>query len=315
MISNYLSTFNSENKQYTSSDSLIKFLNANYSDWKNLITVPEEFMEFFKTDVKVYQNHWLKSLADEIFDIVSDDKLVEKVWNDTTMNEWYRYAALRRLMASAPDTYLPVYINELISGGFNLGGWGFSIISELYDFPDSVKVVLESKKYEGNNFEFLARKACEHWQEYPQDLRNKILQERDYFLRKNGDEALWQMMTLEEKLYLTNVIIANEYAMVHDAITYANFLNDRDKSKAVLYSCKFRRKIIHIETHNLMRDEVPMPPKGFDIPEYDAETRQYTPSEQITRFNAIAETDSNNMVSNLLKQTLRNLHSAMSSNF
>lgn len=285
MISDYLLAFNSENVQYTASDSLIAYLDDKHQDWRNLISAPEEFIEFFKTDVHVFQNDWLRKLADEIFDIVSDNQLIELVWKDTTLNEWYRYAAIRRLIAMTPDTYLPLYIKELISGGFNLGGWGIGMVSELYDFPNSVKIVIESKKFDGNNFEFLAIKACECWEEYPQELRAKILKERDYFMRKDGNNTMWNMMALEEKLYLTNNIIANEYAKFHDVITFANFLNDRDER-------------LHVN-------------HDFACPEYNIETHQYTPSEQIQRFLSIAQEDSNDMAYELLDQTIRKLrHSA-----
>lgn len=310
MIKNYLLTFNSEIDGYTAPDTLIRYLDERYPDWRNLITSPEEFIEFFKTDVHIFQNGWLRTLADEIFDVVNNPALVESVWKDTTFNKWYRYAAIKKLITLAPNNYLTEYITELMSNGFNLGGSGYLMISELYDFPNSVKIVLDSNKYDDYNFEFLAENASEHWQEYPLDLRTRILQNRNYFMLKNGRQSMWNVMTLEEKLYLSNVIIANEYAKFHDVITFANFLTDHDENKIVLFTTEFSHEIEEIIRHeDRERFHRRFPRENaFDCPRYDA-LRQYIPSELITRFLALAETDTNDMVYKLLKSTIISLTS------
>lgn len=303
MISKYLTAFNDEQERVTSSDVLIKFLDENYPKWKTLIDSPTEFLEFFKTDVHVFQNTWLINLANSIFDLVPNINYIESVWNDTNINEFYRYAAIRRLILVESTKYLPIYTNELISGGFLLGGCGFNMISELYDFPNNVKFVVDSNKWTGNNFEFLAQQACEHWNEYPPVLRNKILMERDYFIRKNCNKAMWAMMTIEEKLYLTNAIVANEYAAFHDAVTYAKCLNDRDSSNVVLLTNHFAILWSHIFEDDQPIRHQPLP---FDIPDYNIETHEYTPSEQISRFRNLAQ-DTCNIVSQLLEKAILKL--------
>lgn len=310
MISNYLLSFNSANESYTSPDSLIKYLDEKHPDWKTLIVDPDEFLEFFKTEVHVFQNGWLKHLAEEIFNIVSDKNLIDSVWKDTTINEWYRYTAIRKLISIEPDTYITLYSKELLSGGFNLGGWGYTMVSELYDFPDSVELVLNSdKRLEGNNFEFLAEKACEYFEKYPADVRNQILTNRDYFIRKNCNQAMWNILTNEEKIYLTAVIVANEYAKFHDAITFANFLEDQDESKAVFLTSGFSHLINDIvrhkdsHRHSIIEQQL----TAFDCPRYDVTTHQYTPSEQLSRFLAFAQTDENRMPYSLLNRTSQEL--------
>lgn len=310
MISNYLLSFNSANESNRSSDSLIEYLDERYPDWRTLIVEPKEFLEFFKTEVHVYQNSWLKKIAEEIFNIVSDKNLIESVWKDSTINEWYRYTAIRRLVSIEPDTYITLYSKELLSGGFNLGGWGYAMVSELYDFPNSVELVLKSdKRLEGNNLEFLAQKACEYFDKYPVDVRNKILTNRDYLIRKNCNQAMWNIMTNEEKIYLTSVIVANEYAKFHDVVTYANFIEDQDESKLVLFTNEFSNLINDIvrhtdsDRHRIIEHQV----ANFDCPEYDETTHQYTPSEQLSRFLAFAQTDENRMPYDLLKRTSQEL--------
>lgn len=315
MISNYLLSFNSENEQYTASDSLITYLDNNYPNWRILITDTNEFIEFFKTDVHVLQNSWLRKLADEIFNIVSDKKLIESVWKDTTINEWYRYAAIKKLISIEPDTYLPFYTEELISGGFTLGGWGFCMISELYDFPNSIEMILKSNKiFNRNNFECLAENACEYFEKYPQNIRTKILKERNYFIRKRCTQNTWKVMSTEEKLYLTTAIIANEYAKFHDVITFTNFLIDKDESKVVFLTTHFnflledivRNK--HRQREGLNeQQEFRMRVNKFDCPKYDARTHQYTPSEQFSRFLSIARTEIDEMPYYLLNHTFQEL--------
>lgn len=311
MISNYLLSFNSENEQYTSSDSLIMYLDMNYADWRTLIVDSNEFIEFFKTDVHVLQNSWLKELANEIFNIVSDKNLIESVWKDITINEWYRYAAIRKLISIDSDIYLPFYTEELISGGFTLGGWGVMMVSELYDFPDSVEMILKSnRRFNGCNFEYLVEKACEYFEEYPHDVRTKILTQRNYYIRKHCTQNMWKVMSAEEKLYLASAIIANEYAKFHDVITFANFIIDQDDSKVVFFTNDFRfhlrdmqfqrerlneRQVLHRRYHD------------FDCPKYDVITHQYTPSEQFSRFLSIARTESDEMPYCLLNHTFQEL--------
>lgn len=303
MISNYLLSFNSENEQYQASDSLIHYLDENHPDWRTLIVDADEFVEFFKTKVHIYHNDWLKTLANSIFNITNNQQLVESIWKDTTIDEWYRYAAIRWLILVEPNTYLPIYINELISGGFILGGYGFTMIDELYDFPNSIETVLDSKsRLDGNNFEFLARKACEYFDEYTLDVREAILKNRNYYIRRDCSLTTWKGFMAEEKLYLTAVIIANEYSKFHDVVTYVNYLNNHDESTVVLLNNDFCFAI----KDEQRRHRVNIP--HFDCPGYDPTTHQYTPSEQFSRFMSFAQTEKNGMSYCVLNKAFQELH-------
>lgn len=227
------------------------------------------------------------------------------------MNEWYRYAAIRKLISIDSDTYLPIYIKNLISGGFILSGYGFTMIDELYDFPNSVEIVLKSNtRLEGNNFEYLARKVCECFEKYPQEVRKKILNNRDYFVRRDCDQTMWKMMSVEEKLYLSTEIIANEYAKLHDAITFENFLIDQDRFKVVFLTDEFHNQVDAVINHKYSRlNELQDNPK-FDCPKYDAATHQYTPSEQFIRFLSLAQTEDSEMPYHLLNKTFHDLRNS-----
>jgi hypothetical protein len=176
-------------------------------------------------------------------------------------------------------------------------------------------MILKSNKiFNGNNFEYLAQNACEYFEKYPQNIRTKILKERNYFIRKGCTQNMWKVMSTEEKLYLTSAIIANEYAKFHDVITLANFLIDKDESKVVFLTTDFNfllKDIVrngHQQRERLNEpQEFHMRVHDFDCPEYDARTHQYTPSEQFSRFLSIARTEIDEMPYCLLNHTFQEL--------
>jgi hypothetical protein len=304
--------FFSNIKEYTTPDAVIQHLDLNFPQWRAELKHEEAWKDAFEYDIKIYQNTYLSDFADMLFDEIDNIEAEKMVWNNKNCNEFYRWAAIKRLRIYDKDTYLPLYIDALKKGEFLLGGWGFTIVDELFDFPSAISVTTEICRNNDMNtsigqvaLEYLANKACEHWDDYTDFIRHSIITKRDYFILKKATPGFWSKLSEPHKNLLVNRVSINEIKQYHDIIAFYQYVDNRENSRLMFFNAMwdFKTKSPDESKSQLLRELNTL----FDMPTVDFETNQYTPSELITRFLNLTDNDADTMLHSILKSVVNKM--------
>lgn len=228
MIVDCLQKLNDSRSDYFVSTTALEYLDAELPSWREIIKDPKEWASFFSFDIHILQNSWLKEFADGVFDIIGNDEAEKFVWEKIS-NSWYRYAAIKRLISKDKDTYLPVYIEELSKKDtiFILGGWSALMTDELFDFDNAVACAIKMWENNGNGLalEYLAKVAPNQFNSYPVELKDYIIEHRDYYIKKNPTAVVWNCLRPEQKTVMIHNVIINENKWLNDLIVVNGVLN------------------------------------------------------------------------------------------
>lgn len=149
----------------------------------------------------------------DLFDIIDDDNTLKAVWNDEERNDWYRFAAVRRLRLLDEKTYLSQYINWLR----NIFVWNALFgVNELFDFDDAMNVaqdMLFSPQFNEHERElgldYFAKNACRLWYKYPKKVREEVANQRNYYILTDCDGLMFSKMSYLERSSILNFILRN----------------------------------------------------------------------------------------------------------
>lgn len=206
-----IKTLNDFNEQNTSKN-LFTYLDKNSPDWRKDIKNSNVWLPFFEFDLK-FSDWKLYALALDFFDIIDDNNALKVVWNDERCNDWYRFAAIRRLRFLDEKTYLPEYIDWFK----NAFGWNALFLTdELFDFDGAMDIAQDmlfspqSNEHERKlGLEFLAKNACLLWDRYPKTVRDAIINQRNYYILTDCDGKMFRKMSYLERSSILNFIIRN----------------------------------------------------------------------------------------------------------
>lgn len=326
----YFKAANDSSDSYVDASSVIKYLDSNFPRWRDEIKDPNEWDSLFNYDIHIFQNSWLQTFANNLFDIIDNKEALLCVWNSETCNEFYRLAAIQRLCKINEDKYLPQYIEELKGGKFVLGGWWLPMIDELFDFPSAEKVAIDM--YLNSNeeslsitksmgIEYLSGNITRYWDKYPEDIKNSIICNEDYSLRKNCTPHIWATLSQSQKFLLIHRIIINEYKCVNDILNIYNYLrniiyreSDNNKSfNFIIYDSHLKMRYDdlkrRIKEGRILaeRDMEQLIPRDFYLPQIDYNRLHYRPSEQLSNFDSLTNSPEDTELHKMTERAIRDI--------
>ena len=331
-IEKYLKAFNESREHYSTASPAIEFLDKNYPQWRDEIKDPNEWSSLFNYDIHILQNSWLQEFADNLFDIIDNTEALVFVWNSETCNGFYRLAAIQRLRQIDEEKYLPQYIEELKTGKFVLGGWWLPMINELFDFTGAEKVAIDM--YQNNSedsiiksmgISYLTANLTRYWNEYPQAIKNTIISDEDYSIRKNCTPQIWATLSQSQKFLLIHKLIINEYKCVNDIVNIYNYLrnsigrefNENESLNFVLYNSHLRMSFDDLK-HRMKdgnrlneRDMERLIPTDFDMPQIDFFRLDYRPSRQLLQFKQFSDTPGDADLHTLIERSIRDINQSL----
>ena len=328
-IVTYFEAFNKSRKDYVASTTVIEFLDEKFPQWREEIKNPKEWSGLFNYDIHIYQNTWLETFAKALFDIIDDTEAMIYVWKCHTCNGFYRLAAIKKLREINEEKYLPQYIEELKAGNIKLGGWWLPMVDELFDFPGAIEVAIDMFRNSNDSLsfpksfglEYLAKNCIHFWNEYPQDIKDSIINEREYFILKNCTPQIWADLSQLQKFLLIHEVILNEYKYFNDIITINNVMKsginpEHDETNLIFFytsdmRMSFQDLRFRIRSNNRNRFAEPtlsdLTRTGFDIPQIDFRRLIYTPSEQLMRFDRLTNNPDDSALHCQTRNTINDL--------
>ena len=213
-----LSDFNDQNI----TNNIFTYLDKNAPDWRKDIKNSNVWKSFFEFNLK-FSDWKLYAIVLDFFDIIGDDNVLRVVWNDKKCNDWYRFAAIRRLRLLDEKTYLPQYINWFR----NIFGWNaLFLIDELFDFDGAMNVAQDmlfspqSNEHERKlGLEFFAKNACRLWHKYPKKVREIVINQRNYYILTDCDGLMFRKMSYLERSSILNFILRNTDENLHRKVS------------------------------------------------------------------------------------------------
>ena len=317
-VVSYLQAFNENHKGYHASSTVIEYLDAQYPQWQNEIKNKDEWKSVFDFDIHIYQNTWLQHFAEALFAIIDGTEVLEFVWRDKSFNEFYRYAAILKLRELDESKYLPEYVESLKRAEMTLGGWGYLMINEIFDFPDAVEVALEMYQNSTDRFDdkvrnlssaFLTSSACQNWEKYPDDLKDVIINTHNYSILKNCTPQMWAILSLPHKFRLVHEIIIEEYKKIHDLLSLYKYAEEKEDRYLFFFENWDINNLKHTNNDrdlNRRLQEIFNHP-SFDKPTINRRTNEYIPSMLLQNFMRLSDEAGDNILYKMLSRARNEL--------
>ena len=276
------------------------YLDDNFPNWRTEIKNKEEWKATFEFDICITPGYFMFAFANELFDTIDNPEAEMFVWNNKNCKDFYRIAAVQRLIKTDQATYLPQYIDELKNGKFNFGVLGFFLLGYLFDFPAAEDVALEmyaaGLEEADLAFSYLAKVAHLHWDKYPESLKDKIVDKGPSAIHENISKELWSKLSLMHKIQLVYTVVTEEIKTFHNANAISQCYDNGNTTRTMFFGngaewdiyndmksgdgIEFKRLLLKIYTD----------PRYYE-PGVDIDTNQYTPSGRISRFIEASEGD------------------------
>ena len=210
------------------------------------------------------------------------------------------------------------YIDELKNGKFNFGVLGFFLLGYLFDFPAAEDVALEmyaaGLEEADLAFSYLAKVTPLYWDRYPENIKDKIIDQGSSILYKNISRELWSKLSLMHKFKLVHKVVTEELKVFHDLNAICQCYDNSDTTRTIFLAdgSESDLKDIRKEKDTTLKSLM----LGFCIapevykPGIDIDTNQYTPSKRISKFIEVSEGDT--MFNNMLWQVVSDIEYAAS---
>lgn len=294
----------------------IQYLDEFCPQWRDEIQSPEAWNSVFEFDLKILHPD-LSKFADYIFDLVNNFELEKLVWRNEKCCTRYRFAAIRRLRKFDEEQYLPEYIDWLKNGlRSDLCHWIESssanwLDENVFDFHDSIAVAIQMVDKSRTSLSFyLAAKANENWEFYPETIKEMLIFEDNYLVRKYCTQSLWNKMTADQQYFILCKIVEDEYTSVHDIIAWAQYKDNENTPHLRFFESSF--KMHYRENSSRGR-------RGFrEVSLSDFTTPvitingEYRPSRQMEKFLALLSEGGNPFQLKILQRVVSNIrHSSL----
>ena len=322
MIESYLKSVNercpNRGAKYVGCNTVLHYLDKKFPKWRIEIKNREEWKVAFEFDICIRPDDNMLAFADELFDIIGNTEAEMFVWSNKECNEFYRYVAIQRLRKIDEAGYLPQYIDELKKGNFQLGYFGWLMVGEIFDFPTAVDVALEmcaaGLDVVGLAFSYLTKVTPLYWDRYPENIKDKIIDQGSSILYKNISRELWSKLSLMHKFKLVHKVVTEELKVFHDLNAICQCYDNSDTTRTIFLAdgSESDLKDIRKEKDTTLKSLM----LGFCIapevykPGIDIDTNQYTPSKRISKFIEVSEGDT--MFNNMLWQVVSDIEYAAS---
>lgn len=315
MVTSYFQAYNESHKVQGCALSVISYLDQHFAQWQEEIKAPEQWKPAFEFDIHIHQDNCLYDLANLLFDHINNIEALELVWNNPLCNEYYRFAALSRLLERDEEKYLPVYREALGKGMFNFQG-DFDTVIPMFNISAKFELAMELCKAETADIYFPKKQALkllvsvaqERWNEYPLDIQQLIIQQRHSALMKDCTPDFWRQLKENQKLAIVEHIILFEYKNVHDILNLHQWMRTKSSEGMVFWGsvadtykdyCSMRKNNVPTNTGFILR--------GFTMPEVDFASGQYKASGLMMKMIGLTDSPADELLHSLLEEAVKEL--------
>lgn len=315
MVTTYFQAYNDSHKVRGCALSVISYLDQYFPQWKEEVKAPDQWKPAFEFDIHIYQDNCLYDLAGLLFDNINNIEAPELVWNNAQCNEYYRFAALNRLLEYDEERYMPVYREALRKGMFDFQG-DFDTVIPLFNITAKYELAMELCRagVDDNYFpkkqalKLLVSVAQERWNEYPLDIQQLIIQQKYYALIKECTPDFWNQLKENQKLAIVNHVILFEYKNVHDILNLHLWMRTKSTEGLMFWGsvadtykdyCSMRKNNVPTNTGFILR--------GFTMPEVDYASGQYKASGLMMKMICLTDNSADEQLHSLLEEAVKEL--------
>ena len=315
MVTTFFQAYNDSHKVPGCAMSVIAYLDQYFPQWKAELKSPDQWKDIFEFDIHIYQDSCLYDFACSLFDLIGGIEASELVWNNPQCNDYYRFAALSRLLEQDEEKYLPIYREALCKGMFNFQE-DFDSVIPLFNISAKYELAMEICKAVADDncfskkeaLKLLVSVAQKMWNDYPQDIQDIVIQKRYYALMKDCTPEFWRQLSESQKLTIVYHIILFEYKNVHDILNLHQWLHTKSIEHLTFWGyvadsyddyCKKKKENAPDNTAFILR--------CFMVPSVDDKTGRYTPSGLIQHMISLTDSTKDEHLHTLLIDTVKEL--------